>query len=126
MAIVFQIQSFIILLIMTIGVYQKRNRDAHVQLMTTSIVWDIALIFQIELSRGAIMKASEAMTNHQMLNIHVALAVSCVLFYFGMIYSGRKLLAGDNSIRNKHKIAGITTYMLRWSVFITSFYAIKG
>ncbi|MGK0368046.1 MAG: hypothetical protein ACI9QD_001186, partial [Thermoproteota archaeon] len=51
-------------------------------------------------------------------------AVSSVLLYFVMLYTGGKLLKGDNSIRSKHKFFGITCATLRVLTLITSFWAV--
>src|SRR3989344_6201589 len=80
--IIFQVQSFLIVALLTFGVLKRRNRRIHIRTMITAIVWDISLVLQIELSRGAINKASQAVTNPMLLNIHVTLALSTVLLYF--------------------------------------------
>jgi hypothetical protein len=123
-AVVFQIQSFLILSTMTLGVYLRKKRSVHIKLMATTIIWDILLILQIELGRGAIIKASNAVSNAMMLNVHVSIAVLTVFFYGGMIYTGRKLLSGDNSIKPLHKKLGWTTWSLRILTFVTSFWAV--
>ena len=124
-ATIFQIQSFLILSTMTLGVYLRKKRSVHIKLMATAIIWDILLILQIELTRSAIIKASKAMTNTMMLNVHVSLAVLTVLFYLAMIYTGRKFLKGDNSLRPLHKKLGWTTWCLRILTFATSFWAVS-
>jgi hypothetical protein len=122
--VLFQIQSLTILGLIYLGVYLRAQRVKHVKIMATAITWDILLVLQIELTRGAIGKASKALINPMILNIHVSIAVSCVLLYFAMIYTGRKVLKGDNSIRPLHKKMGITVVVLRTLVFITSFYTV--
>lgn len=124
-ALIFQIQSGLILSLMFLGVYLKRNRLAHIRIMASAIVWDVILILQIELSRGAIEKASNAITNKMMLNIHISFAVLSVLFYVAMVISGRKLLKGNNGIRPLHKKLGYTTLFLRLATFVTSFWAVS-
>lgn len=123
-AVIFQIQSLCILGLMYVGVFFKRNRKLHVKLMASSMIWDIILILQIELTRSAIVKASESMLGSKslILNIHVAMAVACVILYGFMVATGRKLLGGDNSIRPKHRLLGISTLVLRTLVFVTSFF----
>lgn len=123
-ATIFQIQSFLILSTMTLGVYLRKKRSVHIKLMATTIIWDILLILQIELTRSAINKASQAMANPMLLNIHVSFAVTTVLFYFAMLYTGRKFLKGDDSIRPLHKKLGWTTWTLRILTFVTSFWAV--
>jgi hypothetical protein len=122
-SVLFPLQGLLILLLMYVGVYFRRNRSIHIKLMGTTIIWDLLLIVQIELTRGAVAKAAKAITDPLILNIHVALAVSCVLAYCFMFYSGRKVLKGERDILPKHKFMGITTVILRTAVFITSFFA---
>ena len=128
-AIIFQLQSFLILGIMSWGIYLRRQKVIHLKMMSTAIVWDLLLIAQIELNRGAIDKASASMfsntLSHTILNIHIVLAVSSVLLYIAMIISGRKLLKGSLTIRPKHKLLGWTTYIVRILTFITSFWAVS-
>jgi hypothetical protein len=93
-------------------------------MMLTSIVWDVILILQIELSRGAVAKASEALRNPMILNIHISLALSTVLLYCAMIITGRKLYKGSLTIRSKHKFLGWLTYIVRILTLITSFWAV--
>jgi hypothetical protein len=111
-------------LLILVGVYFRRQRQHHVKLMSIAMIWDVLLILQIELSRSAIFKASKAASNTLLLNIHVGLAVSTVLFYAYMVYSGRKFLAGDNSQRPKHRFMGWATVVMRILTFITSFWAV--
>lgn len=88
------------------------------------MVWDIILILQIELSRSAILKASNAATNELALNIHVSIAVSTVVLYGFMVYTGRRFLAGDNGIRKTHRRLGYSTFVMRLLTFATSFWAV--
>jgi len=127
-ATLFQIQSFLIVLLMTWGISQRKKRKLHVKIMSASMLWDILLILQIELTRGAVIKAGDAMINEMtskvLLNIHVSFAISSVVFYALMIHSGRKLLKGHNEIRKRHRLLGITTYTLRVLTLVTSFWAV--
>ena len=119
-----QCQSFSILLLMSAGIIVRRRRQLHVKIMSTAMVWDVILILQIELSRSAILKATHAVTNPLILNIHISIAVSTVVLYGFMIYTGRKLLSGQNQIRPRHKFLGWTTFTMRILTFITSFWAV--
>ena len=92
--------------------------------MITVLTWDILLILQIELTRGAVEKASKALKNPLLLNIHVSLALTSVIFYFLLIYTGRKLLNGDLTIKPRHRVFGWTAFALRTLTLITSFYAV--
>ena len=123
--IIFEIQSFIILLIMFFGIKNHASRKKHMKIMSFAMAWDIILILQIELSRGAVAKAAKMTINPMILNIHVSLAVSCVLLYVVMIMTGRKVIAGNNAVLPKHKLTGRLTILLRVLVFITSFFVTK-
>lgn len=122
-AAIFQIQSSLIVLLMVFGVLKRKERQTHVRTMWSVIIWDIALVLQIELTRGAINKASKAVSNPMILNIHVMLALTTVLLYFFMIFSGKKILNNTGS-RSIHKKAGLTTFVLRIATYITSYWAV--
>lgn len=121
-----QTQSFFILALMIFGITQAKKRSLHVKIMSTAMIWDIILILQIELSRSAILKASKAMSNPMLLNIHVSIAVTTVIFYIFMVLTGRKVLAGQNHLMKRHRALGYTTTILRALTFATSFLAVSG
>lgn len=123
LTVLFQIQSALILALMIFGVTKRRVRKVHVRTMLTAIVWDILLVLQIELSRSAIDTASKGLTNPTPLLIHLFFALSSVLLYFVMIWSGNKILQGDNSRRGLHGILGWITLTFRTLTLITSFWA---
>lgn len=117
---IFQIQSFLVVGLLLFGVSKRREKYRHMKIMKLAIVWDLLLVAQIELSRQAINTASKASTNPAIMNIHISLAVSTVLLYFVMFYTGNKLAKGDESIRKWHKPIGITTLGIRLLTLITS------
>ncbi|MCM2351694.1 MAG: hypothetical protein NDI69_16885 [Bacteriovoracaceae bacterium] len=119
-----QTQSLCIVLLMLAGIVARRRRQLHVKLMSIAMIWDIILILQVELSRSAILKASNAITNPLILNVHVSFAVATVILYGFMVHSGKKMLANEPGIRKKHRILGYTTFLLRILTFITSFWAV--
>lgn len=119
-----QSQSLIIVVMMIIGIVVHHRRSLHVKIMSSIIIWDILLILQVELGRKAIMKASQAMTNPALLNIHVSIAVSTVLLYIVMVITGRKVLAGHSELLPQHKRIGYITFVMRLLTFATSFFAV--
>ncbi len=118
---IFQTQSILIVLLMIYGVSQRKNKYKHVKTMKTAIIWDLLLVAQIEFTRNAIATASKAMTNPTLLNIHISLAISTVLLYGLVAYTGTKLKNGQESIRLRHKLVGVTTLTTRIATLITSF-----
>lgn len=123
-AVFFQIQSVLIYSLLIFGVLKRKDRFTHVRTMYTVLAWDVILILQIELSRSAIAKASKAMVNPMILNVHVSFAISSVLLYVALFITGRKLLAGNHEIRKKHKILGWSAVVLRTLTLVTSFFAV--
>lgn len=119
-----QLQSAGIVLLMLAGIILRKKRRTHIQIMSLAMIWDVLLILQIELSRSAVAKASKVVTNPMMLNIHVFIALTTVLLYVFMVYTGRGILSGQEGIRFKHKILGYTTFFLRILTFVTSFWAV--
>jgi hypothetical protein len=119
-----QAQSLCIVLLMVMGIANRRKRQRHIKIMSIAMVWDVILILQIELSRSAILKASKALSNTVALNVHVTIAVLTVVLYGFMIHTGRKLLAGDIEIKPLHRKLGWTTFAMRILTFVTSFWAV--
>jgi hypothetical protein len=122
--VLFQLQSTIILMLMYIGIYYRQFPTRHVKIMATTIAWDLILILQIELSRGAIKKAADAIINPTFLTIHISIAVTTVFLYFGMIYTGRKMLQKDYSVHKLHRLMGRTAVLFRTMTYITSFFVV--
>ena len=117
-----QLQSTLIVMLFFLGLLLRRQRNQHIKVMLLAIFWDLILIAQIELSRGAVGKAVQFSRNALLLNIHVALALFTVLLYTIMIYSGYRLFKGKTSLRPMHKRLGFTTFGLRLLVYATSFF----
>jgi predicted membrane protein len=124
-AVIFQVQSTFILLLMYLGVYYRKKREIHVKMMASAIIWDVLLILQIELTRSAVAKALKPVENSLLLNFHILIALLTVFLYIGLILTGRKMLGNDYSVRSKHKTMGILTLIFRTSTYVTSFFVVN-
>jgi uncharacterized membrane protein YozB (DUF420 family) len=125
-ALLFQFQSTLIVALMIFGaLLARKNRKAHVRVMSFAMAWDIILILQIELTRYAVEKAISVGNNSIMLNIHVTLAISTVILYGVMIALGRKVLSGNNHFLAAHRNFGVLTLVLRILTYITSYSAVN-
>lgn len=122
----FQIQSALIVLLMIVGIKNSKKRKLHVKIMLTSIIWDILLILQIELTRGAIEKVHGQLTipmqRNPLLMVHLFFAIGSVVLYFFMMFSGRKILQGKTSCIKKHSLLGKVTFSFRVLTLLTSFF----
>jgi len=121
MTLLLQIQSALILSLLYTGLFFRKNKKRHVPIMLTAIIWDIILVLQIELSRGAIATASKPLENPAILNFHITLAVTTVLLYIGILISGRKLIKGEIQRKSLHMKLGFTAITLRTMTLITSY-----
>lgn len=123
-AVIFQLQSTLILLLMIYGATLARRRQKlHVKMMSAAMLWDLLLIAQIEFTRSAVATAMKINENPLMLKIHLAFAIGSVVLYGVMIFTGRKVLAGERSWRRRHKALGVTTLIFRTLTLLTSYYA---
>ena len=123
----FQIQSTLILLLFFFGIFiiiKKKKRLIHAKIMSVAIVWDLLLIVQIEFNRKAIEKAIKISSNSSILSIHIGLALSSVVLYMFMMYTGRRVLKGNNSLISRHRKLGRLTLLLRTLTYITSFWVV--
>ncbi len=124
-AIFFQIQSTFVLFLFFFGLFtilKRKNRILHAKIMSTGIIWDLLLVVQIEVSRHAVEKALKVNSNPSIVSIHILLALSCVILYMFMIYTGRRVLKGEKSLILRHKKLGKLTLVLRILTYITSFW----
>lgn len=123
----FQIQSTLILLLFFYGIFiviKRKNKLFHAKIMSAAIIWDLLLIVQIEFNRKAIEKAIKVTTNPSILSIHIALALSSVILYLFMIYTGRRVLKGNSSLIIKHRKLGRLTLFMRLLTYLTSFWVV--
>ena len=124
-AIIFQIQSTLIVVLFLVGFYFRKVRKIHIPLMATAIIWDIVLILQIEFTRSAINKAMKVPSNPGLLNFHVSIAVLTVFLYVFMGRTGYLLKKGMIQPRRMHKVMGFLTIICRLSTYVTSFFIVK-
>ena len=93
--------------------------------MSSAIIWDLILVGQIELNRGAIMKAVQFTKNTLLLNVHITMALLTVLLYGIMICTGRRLLRGKKALAPAHRRLGLITLGFRLFVYVTSFLIVE-
>lgn len=92
--------------------------------MSVAIIWDLLLILQIEFNRKAIEKAIKVSSNPSILSIHIGLALSSVILYMFMMYTGKKILKGNNTLIGRHRKLGRLTIFMRTLTYITSFWVV--
>jgi len=123
-AVIFQIQSTLIVGLFIFGLSQRKNRKVHIPVMATAIIWDILLVLQIELTRSAIGKAIKVTKNPELLNFHVSVAVLTVFLYIFMGRTGYLLKKHQMKPKNLHRAMGFLTIFCRLTTYVTSFFIV--
>ena len=118
-----QIQSFLVLVILTLGVQNRKNRKRHVPLMISAILLDLVLVVQVEIARSVLNSAVKIQANDFITNIHITIASLTAVFYVLIVISGIRLLRGHTTLQPLHKKFGWTTFALRILTFGSSFMA---
>lgn len=111
--------SFVVLILLMIGLALRRDRGKHPKIMATAFVLDVSLVLYLELTRGAIDRASQLAS--QLLTVHVAFAVSALVLNIALVVSGYRLYSGRPASRTMHRrLAGL--FMLcRVATLLTAF-----
>lgn len=123
----FLFSSTLILLIIVLGLYFRKQPKIHVPLMLTAFVADLALVLIIEFQRKAVEKVVDnAITApNTFLLFHAGISLIVILLYIALIITGNKALklpirAGSNTMEI-HKILALIFIVFRLANYITSF-----
>jgi uncharacterized membrane protein YozB (DUF420 family) len=110
--------SLFAILLLTAGLAVRHNRDLHPRIMGTAFLVDVGLVLYLELTRGAIERASRLAS--QLLSLHVACAVATLVLNVFLLVSGWRILnrGGD---RRVHFRGAVLFMVLRVVTFLTAF-----
>lgn len=118
-----QLQSFLVILLLSVGLAFRKQPKRHLPLMLTALCIDFALVVEVELFRHVLGTLEKIPGNSLSTNIHILVATATALFYIGMVYTGIRLWKGQGHLRKTHRRMGWTTFVLRILTLITSFMA---
>ena len=112
--------STIVLILIAIGIWKRKEPRAHFAAMLSAFIIDVALVLYIELTRHAV----DSVTTQPgpLLLFHVAISVIVLAAYVFQLELGRRLLKGAVASRSLHIWVGVTFCSLRLVNYITSFY----
>ncbi|MBN8554247.1 MAG: hypothetical protein J0L93_02285 [Deltaproteobacteria bacterium] len=100
---------------------RKKNRLAHIRWMSLAMLIDLSIVGILEYQRDAIQTTIDMKLGFVQ-QIHIAVSLMAVLFYFPTIYFGWMLYWGKRTLRLKtHKWLGILVFLLRTIGFVTMF-----
>lgn len=115
----FLAENLTILVLFYMAFFYRKNLKKHKRYNFMAVFWDILLILQIELARGAIDAAINHTENSSLLNFHISIAVLVVMLYPVAIISGF-MQVKRNRVLLSHRLIGRTILLLRTMVFVTS------
>lgn len=116
--IVFHSISTLVVLILAAGFLLRRRRTVHVGLMVAAFGLDVALVGAIEISRGAVQKATSSPP--PLLLFHVSVSIMTLVSYVAMALLGSRVLAGQDGLRAWHRRIGWLFGTSRTANYITS------
>lgn len=90
------ILSTLVLVILAVGIYCRRQRERHIKLMATAFVIDVGLVLYIELTRHAV----EAVVSGSKVLVwtHAAISLTVLVLYVAQIALGYRLLTGQANL----------------------------
>lgn len=110
--------SLVAILLLVTGLALRRNRAVHPKIMGTAFAVDLALVLYLELTRGAVERASQLAS--QLLTVHVACAVATLALNVFLVVSGWRILHHGGP-RKGHFRAACAFMVLRVVTFLTAF-----
>lgn len=117
----FYIGSSVVLLILAIGIWQRRNRKVHIPLMISAFTLDVLLVLIIEIQRHAVEKlVAQELSPFTM--FHAGISLLVLLLYGAMGYTGYQLAKNNAPFRPWHRSFSIAFVGLRLTNYVTSFF----
>lgn len=111
--------SFLVLLVLVVGLALRRDRSKHPPIMVGAFVADLALVLYLELTRGAIDRASQLAS--QILTVHVAFAVTTLVANIALLVTGYRIYSGKAAGRTTHRRLAWLFMICRVATFLTAF-----
>lgn len=123
----FLLSSTLIVLVIALGLYFRKQAQIHIPLMLTAFVADLSLVLIIEFQRKAVERVVDNVTSvpNAFLLFHVGVSLVVILLYIALIITGNKALKltnrANSSTMQIHKILALIFIVFRLTNYITSF-----
>lgn len=105
-------------LILVAGVLLRQHRSIHIRLMILAFSIDLGNVLAIELTRGAIKKATSSPP--PLLLFHVIVSVFALVFYGVMFVLGDRVRRGAQQLRPWHRRVALLFGVCRTANYVTS------
>ncbi len=113
--------SFVVLLIIAVGILFRKNRKVHIPLMLLAFVCDMSLVLYIEFTRKAVEQVISGLPP-SLLAFHVTTSIIVVLLYLALIVSGIQIVKGKTDRQLWHRRLATAFLIGRMINFVTSLY----
>ncbi|MBI2027510.1 MAG: hypothetical protein HYS98_06900 [Deltaproteobacteria bacterium] len=110
-----------VLLLILVGISQKRTPKRHIPIMISCFVLDLASVLYLEFTRDAVFEAYRR-APESIMQIHLFFAITTLVGYFVALPTGILLFKGRKHLRKFHKWNAMVFLIVRCGVFITSFW----
>jgi hypothetical protein len=114
----FHAASTFVLFLIVAGVLLRRRRRIHIPIMIAAFSLDLAAVLAIEISRGAIKKATSSPP--PLLLFHVTVSVCALVFYGVMFALGERVRKGAEQLRPWHRRTAWAFGACRTANYVTS------
>ncbi len=114
----FHFASSFVILLLAAGVLLRNRRRIHIPIMIAAFSLDLASVLAIELSRGAIKKATSSPP--PLLLFHVIVSVLALVFYGVMFVLGERVRKGAEQLRPWHRRTAWLFGSWRTANYVTS------
>ncbi len=113
-------------LIMVFAYFQSRHRWLHMPVMSSIILFDLAMPFYLYASRDWYKRLIEQEEIFSFLIwLHVGLVITLYGLYYLQIMSARKMINGEEEARSDHRSQGKAILLVRGLVVATAAILVK-
>ena len=117
---ILQFQHLAIVLSLVYGVSQRKKRSKHIFIMKSAILWDCVFAIETLAYQNYFSGLTKTLVNAPFVYFHQSLVGASVLLYPLMIFTGYRILKGNNQTRKMHQLIGWTTLLVRAAALVTS------
>lgn len=116
--------STLVIVLLFIGLMFRKNRELHPPIMSLAFLIDLGLVLVIEFNRKAVETVASSVVNQPdyFLIFHALVSLLVLVLYIMMIFSGLKILKGNDEQIARHRSFAYLFIVLRLTNYITSFF----
>lgn len=115
--------STFILVLISVGIYFRKNSKIHIPIMVSAFILDLSLVLVIEIMRHAVEDVVENVITKTdpFVLFHATISLFVLVFYVILAMTGFRITKNRKNALAFHRIAAIMFVILRLANYITSF-----